>query len=68
MAKLTCPKCGSTDISPSLSLKAYGQGSFFSEHKCNKCGYTGMFFPIVKKKVKKKTKKKKVKKTTKKKK
>ena len=44
-----CPKCKSTDISPDLSIQAYGKGSFFNEYKCNKCGYTGQFFPEVKK-------------------
>jgi Zn ribbon nucleic-acid-binding protein len=57
MPKQICPKCKSTDISKDFSVQSYGQGSFFNQYKCNKCGYTGQFFPSVTKKVKKKKKK-----------
>ena len=50
-----CPKCKSEDVSPDLSFQAFAQGSFFNQFKCNKCGYTGQFFPeLVKIKKKKK--------------
>lgn len=42
-----CPKCKSTDVIPDLSLQSYGRGSFFNQYKCNKCGFTGLFFPEV---------------------
>ena len=42
-----CPKCNSSDISSDFSARSYGQGSFFNEHKCNKCGFTGELFPEV---------------------
>jgi len=42
-----CPKCKSQDISPDMSVDSYGQGSFFNAYKCNKCGYSGQFFPEV---------------------
>jgi len=54
MKKRICPKCKSTDISPNFSARAYAKGSFFNEFKCNKCGYTGQFFPEVEVKKKKK--------------
>ncbi len=59
MANQVCPKCKSTDIQKDFSVQSYGQGSFFNQYKCNKCGYTGQFFPIIKKKKKKTVKKKK---------
>tara|TARA_Y100000310_G_C20700313_1_gene829095 strand:- start:2163 stop:2330 length:168 start_codon:yes stop_codon:yes gene_type:complete len=40
-----CPRCRSTDIHADLSTQAYIRG--FNEHICNKCGYTGQFFPAV---------------------
>ena len=49
---LVCPKCLSQDISPNLSLKAIALGTFQHEHKCNSCGYEGIFPEI--EKVKKK--------------
>jgi transposase-like protein len=58
MPKKVCPKCKSTDISPDLSISSYGSGTFFNAYKCNKCGYSGMFFPEVKKKKTKKRAKK----------
>lgn len=51
-----CPKCKSTDTSPDLSFQAYGSGSIFNSFKCNKCGYTGVFFPEVDKRDLKKIK------------
>lgn len=51
-----CPKCKSTDISPTLSKEAYGQGALFNEYKCNKCGYVGQFFPEIPEKELKKQK------------
>ena len=43
---------GAQDISPNLSLKAIALGTFQHEHKCNSCGYEGIFPEI--EKVKKK--------------
>ncbi len=40
-----CPKCRSTDVSRDLSAAAYARGSIFNQYRCNKCGYTGIFFP-----------------------
>lgn len=51
--KRICPRCKSTDISSDLSAQAYGKGSFFNSYKCNKCGYSGQFFPEIIEKIKK---------------
>ncbi|MBR9701269.1 hypothetical protein GOV11_05390 [Candidatus Woesearchaeota archaeon] len=40
-----CPRCKSEDISPDLSVNAIGKGSIFNSYICNKCGYSGEFFP-----------------------
>jgi len=40
-----CPKCKSTDVSRDLSAAAYARGSIFNQYRCNRCGYTGIFFP-----------------------
>jgi hypothetical protein len=45
MGEKICPKCKSKDISPDLSSSAYGKGSIFNAYKCNKCGFSGEFFP-----------------------
>ena len=42
---LICPKCKSEDVSPDFSRQTFGEGSEFNAHKCNKCGYRGIFFP-----------------------
>lgn len=47
-----CPKCKSKNVSPDFSLKTFGEASEFNKHKCNKCGYRGIFFPEVKKSIK----------------
>jgi len=39
-----CPRCGSEDISPDLSLDNYSSGKIFNSYKCNNCGYSGQFF------------------------
>ncbi len=45
MGSRICPKCKSTDISPDLSAESYGHGTIFNQYKCNKCGFSGQFFP-----------------------
>jgi len=40
-----CPKCKSTDIEGDLSVQSFVEG--YNRFKCNKCGYSGMFFPEV---------------------
>lgn len=42
-----CPKCKSMDLSIDLSVQSYARGSFFNQFKCNKCGYSEIFFPEV---------------------
>ncbi len=45
-----CPKCKSVDIDSDLTASsAFGMASF-DNFKCNKCGYSGQFFPEVDKK------------------
>jgi len=41
--KLFCPRCRSVDISWDLSKEAIVMGTFQNRHKCNNCGYTGIF-------------------------
>jgi predicted nucleic-acid-binding Zn-ribbon protein len=43
-----CPKCRSMDVSHDMSVEAIARGSVFNNFKCNKCGYTGIFFPEIK--------------------
>lgn len=45
-----CPKCKSNNVSPDFSVQSFAQGSVFNKHKCNNCGYAGMFFPEIDKK------------------
>jgi len=58
MAKFVrvCPKCRSRDLSHDMSVQAFGRGAEFNSFKCNKCGHTGIFFPEVKERNKKKGK------------
>lgn len=42
-----CPKCKSIDVSPDLSVESFAQGSVFNRYICNKCGYSGIFFPEI---------------------
>ena len=44
-----CPKCKSKNVSPDFSLQTFGEKSEFNKWKCNKCGYSSIFFPEVKK-------------------
>ena len=44
-----CPKCKSKNVSPDFSRQTFGEQSEFNAHKCNKCGYRGIFFPEVNK-------------------
>lgn len=50
-AKYTCicPKCKSNNVSPDFSLRTFGEKSEFNKVKCNKCGYSSIFFPEIKK-------------------
>jgi hypothetical protein len=41
--QLICPKCKSTNVSNNLSSMAVATGTFLNEHKCNSCGYVGIF-------------------------
>ena len=42
-----CPKCKSKSVSPDFSLKTFGEKSEFNKWKCNKCGYSSIFFPEI---------------------
>lgn len=42
-----CPKCKSKNVSPDFSLKTFGEKSEFNKWKCNKCGYSSIFFPVI---------------------
>ena len=44
------PKCKGTDVNPDFSRQTFGEQSEFNAHKCNKCGYRGIFFSEVKRK------------------
>ncbi len=46
-----CPKCKSKNVSPDFSLKTFGEKSEFNKWKCNKCGYSSIFFPELSKKL-----------------
>ena len=48
--KRICPKCKSKNVSPDFSLKTFGEASEFNKHKCNKCGYSSIFFPEIEEK------------------
>ncbi|HJW97308.1 MAG TPA: hypothetical protein VJ485_04065 [archaeon] len=45
-----CPKCKSNDLSHDMSVGAIARGSVYNSYKCNKCGYTGIFFPEIREK------------------
>lgn len=47
---MKCPKCGSENVKKDLSVQAYAKGTFFNQYECLDCGYTGTFFPEIKKK------------------
>ncbi|ODS42849.1 MAG: hypothetical protein MSIBF_06150 [Candidatus Altiarchaeales archaeon IMC4] len=47
---VVCPMCASPDVSWDLSKDACAGASLFNQHKCNNCGYTGIFFPELTKK------------------
>ena len=51
-----CPKCKSKNVSPDFSRQTFGEQSEFNANKCNKCGYRGIFFPVISKKLIKKQK------------
>ncbi len=44
-----CPKCKSVNVSPDFSRQTFGEQSEFNAHKCNKCGYRSIFFPVTNK-------------------
>lgn len=47
MGKIICPRCKSFDVSSDMSVASFAQGSIFNDKVCNKCGYSGQFFPEI---------------------
>ena len=47
MRKIICPRCKSFDVSSDMSVASFAQGSVFNDKVCNKCGYSGQFFPEI---------------------